>query len=245
MKKIVTIVLAIAMVASLASCKKKEEAEPTPTPAATATAEATTAPTAETTETTDEPTSEPTAEAAEPTTEATEPPVNGGTLNESNTVGVEEKEDTVVVTMPLGTFDENVNVELTEEMKNNGYQSVNKNADGTLTYTITKSGYEKLKANMKNEVVAYLDEVKTSGDFTSIKNVEYTDDFSTVTLTVDKEAFEKSLDVMASRAIYMSVSGYKIFCGESVEEAKVTVKYVDQKTKEEIASTVYPDSLSN
>jgi len=237
MKKIISMALAAVMVTSLASCKKKNDNQ-TPTMAPTAAPTIETSPTAA-------PSLEATAAAAAPT-ETPYVPLNGGTLNSDNTVGVQENKDSVIVTLPSTFFNENTALELTEEMKAQGYKSIAKNDDGSVTYDITKEGYEKLKADMKNSVISYLnDEVKSGEKFTSIKDVSYDDDFNTVTLKVDKKEFESSKDVMASRAIYMMVAGYKIFSGQSVDEAKVEIVYMDNKTNKEIARTVYPDSLTS
>lgn len=234
MKKTISIILAAAMMMSLASCKKKTETSPSPSPSMPA---ASVSPAAGAS-------AEPAAANSAAGSNATEVPLNGGSLNEENAVGVKEQDDVVTVTYPKDFFDPSTNVDITEEMSAQGYKTVSKNADGSITYTITKDGYAKLKDKTKNSVIDYFNSVKSGEEFKSIKNIEYTDDFSTITMTVDREAFEKSLDVTASRAIYMLVSGYKIFCGEETNNAKVTIVYVDQKTKEEISRTVYPDALS-
>ena len=236
MKKIICTILAVSMIMSLTSCKKKDNnTSATPSPAAVSSSPAAETPAADTAA---EETPAP-ASAAEDNT-----PINGGSLTEENTVGVKENADNVTITLPSAFFDENTKTELTEEMKNQGYQSVTKNDDGSITYVMTKQGFNALKPNMQQQVKDYLEEVKSGDQFTSIKNVEYDDDFSTITLTVDRKAFESSLDVMASRAIYMMVVGYKIFCGESVDTAKVTIVYIDKSNKKEISRTVYPDDLS-
>lgn len=240
MKKTISIILAAALMMSLTSCKNKTKVSPSPSPAASAAASPA-ASAANTAEPADQSTDMP-ANTAE--TPATNPPLNGGSLNENNTVGVSEKNDIVTVTYPKDFLPPDTNVEITDEMKEQGYQSVSKNDDGTVTYTLTKEGYDNLKNKMKDTVIDYFKNVESDENFKSIKKIDYEDDFSVITITVDQKAFEQSLDVTASRAIYMLVSGYKIFCGEEPDKAKVTVVYKDQGSKNEISRTIYPDALS-
>ncbi|MCH5186092.1 MAG: hypothetical protein J1F64_08205 [Oscillospiraceae bacterium] len=231
MKKTISIVLAAVMMMSLASCKKKNNdptGSPTPTTAASA---------------------EPSAAAGTPASDAqaadtTDTPINGGSLNEQNAAGVKQDGNNVNVTLPADFFDENTSTELNDEMKAQGYQRVTKNPDGSVTYVITNSGYKKLKDDMKKNVTDYFKEVKSGDEFKSIKDVQSSDDFSEVKITVDREAFESSRDVIASRAIYMIVAGYRIFCGEDVNSVKVNIIYIDESNNSEIASVVYPDALS-
>lgn len=129
------------------------------------------------------------------------------------------------------------------EAKKDGIKEVIKNNDGSLTYKMSKSKHKELMKEMENDLIDVIDEIKTSGDFTSIQDIKYNKSFSEFTILVNREAFENSFDGLASLSLGISGMFYQLFDGVSPDENKVTIAVEDVDTGEIIDTIVYPDTL--
>lgn len=149
---------------------------------------------------------------------------------------------TVELTIPaefLEMVDEDFDYTLTEENKEAGFTDIKKNEDGSATYTIKKSDYKKLKKELQETTKESLDELVTDGSFSSLKEIEYNDDFSEITITVAGEKYEKSFDAMAVTACGLCSLSYQIFDVDAENVCKVTVK--DSSTDKVIDTQVFPE----
>lgn len=119
----------------------------------------------------------------------------------------------VEITIPKEFLEEEATeeLELTAEQKSSGYNSVTANKDGSVTYSLTESAYRSEVANIKLDVANKLQSLANGEDFKSIKKVEYTDDFSAVTLYVDKAIYTTSLDSFAAVSVDQWTGYYHSF----------------------------------
>ena len=127
---------------------------------------------------------------------------------------------------------------LTEEQKAMGFIDVKKESDGSLAYTINKKDYENILNDMKTDTKQSLDEIATSGDFSSIKSVNYNDDFSKVTISANREKFENSVDSLVILSCGLSSYMYQIF--DINATGKCTIEVKDVTTGEVFQTETYP-----
>ena len=150
----------------------------------------------------------------------------------------------VEVTIP-GSFFEGQDIEtVISEAKKDGIKEVIKNDDGSLTYKMSKTEHKKLMKELEAGMLETVEEIKNSGDFSSIKDVTYNQSFSEFTLKVNREEFENSLDTMASLGLAITGLYYQLFSGVDPEQYKVTVIFKNEANDEVINTIVYPDDLN-
>lgn len=151
----------------------------------------------------------------------------------------------VEVTIPASFYEgQDIDKAITEA-KEEGIKDAVKNDDGSVTYKMSKSVHKKMMKELKESVLKTVEELKTSDDFTSIKDVTYNKSFTEFTLTVNKGEFENSFDSMASMGLAIVGMYYQLFGGMDPEKFKVTVIFKDESNGEVINTVVYPDDLNN
>lgn len=172
------------------------------------------------------------ADNADQTAEETSLKVDKGLLN-------------VEVTIPASFLEgQDIDTAITAA-KEEGVKEVIKNSDGSLTYTMPKSVHNKMLKELEESVLETVEEIKTSDDFTSIKDVTYNKSFSEFTLTVNKEQFDSGFDAMSSMGLAIVGMYYQLFNGMDPEKFKVTVNFKDEANGDVFNSVVYPDDLND
>lgn len=151
----------------------------------------------------------------------------------------------VEITIPGFFFEEEMLDEIVAEMEAEGDKKVTLNDDGSLTYQMPKSEYKQFMKEMETETIAYLDEIKNSDDFISIKDITYKKDFSELTIVASQDDFENSFDSFAILGIGMTAMYYQVFDGNNFESVKVTVDVKDDATDEVFQTVILPDDLQD
>lgn len=212
MKKVLSIVLSIIILTAFASCgeAKQNNNETTTTTTTTTT-------TAETTQLT--------------TTKTKETSEKGVKAQKNNN-------DTVSIDIPASLIGKNATDKLTDEQKNNGFKKAVVNKDGSVTYTIDSQKYDTFLKEYQKTVAESLDKIKTDGNYKSINSVEYNDNFSEITLIVDKNKFENGMDSIAIMQAGVSAAMYQAFDINS--KTKTTINVKDQKTGKVFKTEKYP-----
>lgn len=150
----------------------------------------------------------------------------------------------VEITIPASLF-EGQDIDSTiNEVKKEGVKEVIKNDDGSVTYKMSKSVHKEMMKEMEKSILDTIEEIKTSKDFASIKDVTYNKSFTEFTITVNKEQFENGFDAMASMGLALKGMYYQLFSGIDSEKFKVTVIFKDDSNGEVINTIVYPDDLN-
>ena len=90
-----------------------------------------------------------------------------------------------------------------------------------------------------------LEEMKSSGNYPSIKDITHNNDFTEFTLIVDKAAFENSFDGFVVLGLGLQGSMYQIFNGANADDYKVTISAKDEATQEVFSEVIYPDALED
>lgn len=247
MKKYLSIICAIAMLASLTGCgssgsdsdsktkssnisasetetteKATEKEEPTP--------EQTTAePTTE--EVTEAPTEKPTEKITEPVA-VTEAATKGNLkdLDNIDNIKVDNNIATVSIVMPAEfVLDANQTVE--DGKKDGRFTSVVANDDGSVTFTMTKLEHTKfmreIKTSIDDSIENYISECQT------ITAIEPIDDYSGFNIHVtDPEEYKNSLDAYSIVGLVLASGIYGRFNGKDITMAEIQIHLFDANGNE-------------
>jgi hypothetical protein len=149
----------------------------------------------------------------------------------------------VEITLPASMFEGQDIDTIIASAKGEGVAEVTKNEDGSLTYKMSKSKHKEMMKEFETSILETIEEMKTSGDYVSIKDITHNDSFSEFTMVVDKEEYENSMDGFAALGLGMSGMMYQLYNGVDTNNSKVTISMKDQATEEVFDEIVYPDAL--
>ncbi|WP_010501133.1 hypothetical protein [Paenibacillus elgii] len=158
---------------------------------------------------------------------------------EKKSIEVQENLLSVEITIPASLVGKNID-NAVENAKKKGVSDVKKNDDGSLTYKMSKRKHKEMLDEMKAEIVKQVDEVKDGTTFKSVKNVEYNNDLTEFTITVDEKAFSKSMDGMAGMGLGLTSRFYQIMSGVKPGEDKTVIQYKDSDSGMVIKTVTYP-----
>ncbi|MED4229396.1 hypothetical protein, partial [Neobacillus cucumis] len=148
----------------------------------------------------------------------------------------------VTLTLPASMFEgQNIDQVIADAQKK-GIKAT-KNADGSVTYKMSKAQHKEMIQEMKKSVIETINDTKSGKDYSSIKDITYNDDFSEFTLIVNKSDYENSMDGFAVLGLGMSGMMYQLFTGVKPEDYKVTIDVKDEATQKVFDQVVYPDAL--
>lgn len=149
----------------------------------------------------------------------------------------------VEITMPASFFEGEDIDEIVAKAKEDGISEVIVNDDGSVTYKMSKLRHNELIKEMRDDIIEYLDELKNSGDYESIKDIAYNKNFTEFTILVNREKFENSFDGIVALGIGITSSYYQIFDGVPSDKYKATIFFKDEDTGEVFHTVVFPDSF--
>ena len=149
----------------------------------------------------------------------------------------------VEITLPASFFEGEDIDTVIANAKKDGVSEVTKNADGSLTYKMPKSKHKEMVNEMGTSIDEGIDEMKSSGDYPSIKDITHNKDFSEFTLVVDKAAYEDSFDGFAALGLGMQGSMYHLLTGANQDDYKVKISMKDEATQEVFNETIFPDDM--
>lgn len=151
----------------------------------------------------------------------------------------------VELTLPAEFFDGQTPEEIEASATKQGVKEVKVNEDGTVYYKMSKSDHKKMMDKLKTSIQESMDELITSGDAPSFKEIKYNKDFTNFDVTVDREAFENSMDAFMIFTFALSGTFYNAFQGEDMDNLKITVNMIDAATNETFDTTVFPDDMED
>jgi PBP1b-binding outer membrane lipoprotein LpoB len=151
----------------------------------------------------------------------------------------------VTITLPASMFEPGEIEEAIASAKESGDKEVVVNDDGSLTYKMSKATHRKMMEEIRENFIESFANMKTSGEYVSIRDIKYNRDFTQITLVVDKDAFENSFDAFAVLGVGMLAMYYQLFDGVGSDNIRATVNVEDWDTGETINSVVYPDAFDS
>lgn len=163
---------------------------------------------------------------------------------EEESVAVEKDRSNVEITLPASMFEGQDVEESIASAKAEGISEVIENDDGSFTYKMPKSVYDKMLKNLEENVHQTIDATIKDENYASIQDVTSNRDFTKFTVVVsDQKSYENSFDGFASIGVGLSGLYYQLFSGVKSEDAKVTVSVKDESTGKVFHKAVYPDDL--
>lgn len=167
-----------------------------------------------------------------------------GAATETTTAKIEtdEKLLTVDITLPASMFESQDMSSFDADAYANeqGFSSAKVNEDGSITVTMSKAKHKEMLNEMATSLDTNFAEFVNGENTPYIKEITHNDDFTAVTMKVDKAAYENAFD-FTPFAIGMSVAMYQAF---TETEYHVEISIVDVATGETINSITYPDALN-
>jgi hypothetical protein len=122
-----------------------------------------------------------------------------------------------------------------------GFKKVVVNEDGSVSITMSKSKHDELMTEMKTNLDNSFNELIGADDTPYIKAVTSSDEYTTVTVDVDKSGYESTLD-MTPLTIGISAMMYQQYDGAELH-CEVIIR--DGDSGETLKSVVYPDALNS
>lgn len=150
---------------------------------------------------------------------------------------VDENLLTVDITIPASMFSEEnpATDKLTQKQIDYGFKSAKINDDGSVTYTMSKSAFNKYKKDLKANTESYLNSLNK--DFPSVTSVEFNDDFSEIKINVNRTEYKNNMDFMCITAAGLNANFYQAYTNEKII---TNISTIDDSTGEVIDSATYP-----
>lgn len=144
----------------------------------------------------------------------------------------------VDVTLPAefaeGLTQEDLNNELTE----NGFRAATLNADGSVTYTMTKSLHDQILADLRESIQDSVNEV-IADEPDTYTSVSFSRDVTNFTVAVNAKKFSGESPWLEF-AIAFQAGIYSIFAGTSENDQTLTITYIDNVSGETLATSRLP-----
>jgi hypothetical protein len=160
-------------------------------------------------------------------------------------ISVDKNLTNVEVTIPQAFFEmQNTDFEqIKAEAEAEGIKDVVNNGDGTITYKMSKSMHREMMLEMEKQMTSSIEEIKSSEDFPSIKDIKANKSFSKFTMKVDQEAYENSFDGFAAMGVGLTGLFYQLFDGANPDNYQVTIEVVNADTGKVFDTINYPEAF--
>lgn len=156
-------------------------------------------------------------------------------VKDAASIESDENLTNIEVTLP-DTIDESTDEELETRRSEEGYISITRNDDHSITYVMTKAKQKELLNKLEDRFKEFSETTPGSSDYPNVTKLEVNDDFSVFTITTtatNKDEISLSETILAS--VFYSFGGaYRGYACES--DTSVTVNYICDSTGELIAS---------
>ncbi len=150
-------------------------------------------------------------------------------LTSASDFEVTKKDGKVYLTMPADSFNGQTEDQIKSSAKELGYSDATVNKDGSVTYTMTEKKHEEKLEKIKEQIdVTTESALEGENAVDSFLNVDYNDDYSLFTITVDKSKYSEDAALSHLWLYYVLGSRYRSFYGISNNNEEVVVKVVDK-----------------
>ena len=146
---------------------------------------------------------------------------------------------TVTVEFPASFFEGEDIESFAEQFRSGtGFKKVKVNDDGSMTLIVTEEKYNlQVEAMEETAKSLYATIGEEGGFFKTVKKLDYSEDYTSLTFTVDREAYEASNEAEnIEQVIYVSRL-YQVFALNT--EGIIEVNYVDENTGEIYKTDLY------
>lgn len=153
----------------------------------------------------------------------------------------ENNDEHIVITVPGSFLSYREVIDFLDSIKDKGYiDEVNENSDGSTSYTINRENYSYILSTLRLRIINLFEELKSSGNYPSIKDITYNEDFTNIVFHVIKEDFEASRDEIASYVASSKGMIYAFLLNNEIEISPMNIEIKDYTTGEILKSIKYP-----
>jgi hypothetical protein len=159
----------------------------------------------------------------------------------SNTV--EETVETVDITIPASVLGDLTDDELNQMVRDQGYVGYARNSDGSVTYRMSLAKRdEALQSAAMSVEGAFAAMVSYEP---SILAITHSDDFKSVTIEVNQEAFEASNSAAIGSDVALLATFYQVYDGVDAQNYLANIDYLDADSQVIYRSETYPAKADN
>ena len=157
-------------------------------------------------------------------------------ITDAAKIEIEETADTVIITSPASLEGDSTNEAIAEWSKEDGYVSITKNDDGSVTYVLTKAKQKEILDKIENEFPAYAAMAIEDTSCPNITDLTANSDFTEFTFTTTAASKDEltNTERAYAGALYSFGEAYQTYNG--VISPCVIVNYVNQETGEKICT---------
>jgi len=147
--------------------------------------------------------------------------------------------------MPASLFEGSTEDEVKAIAVEGGFTGYTMNADGSVTYTMTKAKHEATLAELRDSMEEAIDGMLTGSEaIASFRSIKHSEDFSRFDVYIDMETFNV-YDGMNIIAFYIYGAYYQAFEGKAEEDIDVLVSFINNATGETLDSTSYRELMED
>lgn len=164
---------------------------------------------------------------------------------DSGPIEVDEKLFNVDVTMPATFFEDMSEEAIKTAAEENGFANCLINADGSVTYTMSKAKHKEMLDELKISFEDTIDSlINGEEQVASFVDIKYNDDFSKIDIFVNK-ALYSSWDSFYVLTFYLAGAYYQSFAGIDADKIDIIVNFIDNATQEIFETASYKEYIAN
>ena len=160
-------------------------------------------------------------------------------LEDLGDVEVDRNLLSVDVTIPASFFEGEDPQDIVDAAEEQGIRETTVNPDGSVTYQMSRAQHRELLEELRISIAESLDEMVA--EFASVQAISHNDDFTEIDMSVDRQAYENSLDNFAIFGVAIGAGFYQLFSGSDPDSYRVVVNTVDDSTNEAFDTFILPD----
>lgn len=157
----------------------------------------------------------------------------------------EPEPETVSITIPSGYFTEDELEQMVGDTDSGNYENITAGDDGSVTVTMTQEQHQELLSVVAESLRSTIAEEFPSDDYPSVKSMEFSDDFTEMTLTADYAAYDSSFDSISEYLGIFVCGFYQIFAGIEPDAIAITVSVIDEASGTVERTASYPDDYAD
>ena len=140
----------------------------------------------------------------------------------------------VTIEIPSGLFGEDGAEAIVEQFEDtDGFKNVTVNTNGSVKIVVTQKKYDAQLERIKSVANDFYTSVKQNGYLGIIKTMDYDEEYTHLTFTLDREAYEAQKDTENGESIELLTTISRIYHVFLLDnDAEITVDYIDEKTGE-------------
>ena len=163
----------------------------------------------------------------------------------SETMQVDKGLLSVEVTMPAGFFEDETEEEIKAAAEEAGYSRCEINADGSVTYTMTKAQHAEALSEMAEDFDAAISGyLEGENEVASFVDIQRDQDFSRFDIYVDPAAYS-DWDLLSVLGFYAVGVYYQSFSGVDDEDIEIVVNFIDNDSQELMETASYQEALQS